>query len=116
MLETPALPARQLGNLNEVAAGVVELGDDRAGDFGRRHGEGGAARFDALVVALDVVSKEHDRGLALLEKGMLVGLGAGLLLSASCSSVPSASSGEATVSQRNGPLLKSAFLVKPSTS
>jgi hypothetical protein len=38
-----------------------------AGYLGRRHGEPGAACFDALIVALDVVSKEHDRGLALLE-------------------------------------------------
>ena len=34
-----------------------------------------AARLDALVVALDVVGEEHDRGLALLEHGLLVGLG-----------------------------------------
>ena len=38
-------------------------------------GELGAARLDALVVALDVVGEEHDRGLALLEHGLLVGLG-----------------------------------------
>ena len=64
---TPSLPARQLGDLNEVAARVVQLGDGRAGYLGRRHGELGAARFDALVVALDVVGVEHDRGPALLE-------------------------------------------------
>src|ERR1700687_2837794 len=72
---TPASPARQLGDLNEVAAGVVQLGDGRAGHLGRRHGELGAARLDALVVALDVVGEEHHRGLALLEYGLLVGLG-----------------------------------------
>ena len=72
---TAALPARQLGYLNEVAAGVVQLGDCRASYLGRRHGELGAARFDALVVALDVVGIEQDRGLALLDYGLLVGLG-----------------------------------------
>src|SRR5262249_46053930 len=53
-----SLPARQLGNLNEVTAGVVQLGDGRAGHFGRRHGELGVARFDAFVVALDVIGVE----------------------------------------------------------
>src|SRR5580704_7290371 len=65
---TPTLPACQLGELNEVAAGVVQLGDGRAGYLGRRHLEFGE-RFDALVVALDVVGEEHDRGLPLLEYG-----------------------------------------------
>jgi hypothetical protein len=64
-----ARPARQLDDLNEVAAGVVQLGDGRAGHFGRRHGELGTARCDALVIALDVVGVEHGRGPALLEHG-----------------------------------------------
>src|ERR1700722_6641199 len=72
---TPSLPARQLGDLNEVAARVVQLGDGRAGYLGRRFGELGAARFDPLIVALDVVGKKHDRGLVLLKYGLLVGLG-----------------------------------------
>ena len=62
-LEAPLLkarlPARQLRDLNEVAAGVVQLGDGRTGHRGRRHGELGAARFDALAVAVDVVGEEH---------------------------------------------------------
>ena len=72
---SPALPARQLGDLNEIAAGVVQLGDGRARHLGRRHREFGAARFDALAVAFDVVSEEHRRGLALLEHFLLIGLG-----------------------------------------
>ena len=75
MLPNGRPTSAQLGYLNEVAAGVVQLGDCRASYLGRRHGELGAARFDALVVALDVVGIEHDRGLALLEYGLLVGLG-----------------------------------------
>src|SRR6516165_3587466 len=46
---TPGLPARQLGNLDVVAAGVVQLGDGRTGHLDRRHDELGAAGFDALV-------------------------------------------------------------------
>src|SRR5262245_59527659 len=67
-----SLPARQLGNLNEVSAGVVQLGDGRARDLGWRHGELAATRFDALAIALDVIGKKHGRGLGLLEYGLLV--------------------------------------------
>src|SRR5262245_57395731 len=68
------LPALQLGDLDDVAASVVHLGDGRSRHLGRRHDEGAAARADRLVVALDVVGEEHDRGPALLEQGLLVGL------------------------------------------
>src|ERR1700735_1388589 len=71
----PALPTRQLSDLNEVAASVVELGDGRAGDLGRRHLEFTAALLDALVVTLDVVGEEHDCRLALLEQGLLIRIG-----------------------------------------
>src|SRR5262245_25960779 len=54
-----SLPACQLGDLDEVAASVVQLGDGRAGHLGWRHAELGAASFDALVVALDVIGVEH---------------------------------------------------------
>src|SRR5262245_1215929 len=69
------LPARKLGDLNEVATSVVHLGDGRAGHLGWRHGEVDAARLNSLVVTLDVIGEEHSRGLALLEHGLLVGLG-----------------------------------------
>jgi len=64
-----------LGDLDHVPAGVVQLGDGRAGHLGGRHSEVGAPRLDALVVGLDVVGEEHDGGLALLEESLLVGLG-----------------------------------------
>src|SRR5262245_62146556 len=105
----------QLGELNEVAAGVVQHRNRCVPHVGGRHREPGAAGLNPLVVAPDAVGEKHRRGLTLLEDCLLA-LAAGLLFSANCSSVPSASSGETTVSQRNGPLLKSAFLVKPSTS
>ena len=54
--------ACQLGELDEVAAGVVQHGNGGAGDVGGRHGELGAAGLDALVVALDVVGKKIGRG------------------------------------------------------
>src|SRR5713101_209859 len=57
----------QLGELNEVAAGVVQHRNGRAGHVGGRHRELGAAGLDPLVVALDVVGEEHGRGLALLK-------------------------------------------------
>ena len=62
-----ALPALQLGDLDEVAAGVVHHRDLRGGHIGRRHGELGAARFHALVIGLQVAGEEHSRGLALLK-------------------------------------------------
>jgi hypothetical protein len=99
--------------LNEVAAGVVQLCDGRAGYLGRRHGELGAARFDALVVALDVGGEEYDRGLALLEYGLLIGLSCRVVVEGELQLGSVRLLGDATVSQRNDPLLKSAFLVKP---
>ena len=45
----PALPARQLGELDKVATSVVHLRDGRAGHLGRRHGESGTTRLDALM-------------------------------------------------------------------
>jgi hypothetical protein len=68
-------PACQLGDLNEIAARIIQSGDGRAGYLGRRHSELRAARFHALVVVLDVIGIEHDRGLTLLEYSLLIGLG-----------------------------------------
>src|SRR5271156_6679786 len=62
-----ALPALQLGELDEVATGVVQHGNGRAGHVGGRHGELGAKSLDPLIVALEVVGKEIGRGLALLK-------------------------------------------------
>src|SRR5579862_4243289 len=61
-----ALPLRQLGDLNDVAAGIVHLRNGRAGYRLWRHRELAAARLNALAVSLDVVGKEHDCGLVLL--------------------------------------------------
>ena len=65
--ERPHLVACQLYELNEVAAGVLQDGDGRAGHVGGRHRKLGAAGLDPLVVALDVVGEEHGRGLILLK-------------------------------------------------
>src|SRR5579864_6558697 len=67
-----ASPACQLGELNEVAAGVIQHCDGRAGHVGGRHGELGTAGLDALVVALHVVGEKHGRGLALLKNCLLI--------------------------------------------
>src|SRR5271155_2027878 len=75
-----ALPARQLGELNEVAAGVVQHRNGRAGHVGGRHGEPGATGFDALVVALDVIGEEHDRGLVLVKHRLLIRFGRGVVV------------------------------------
>src|SRR6185437_1797822 len=56
-----ALIARQLGELNEVAAGVLQHGNGRAGHVGGRHRELGAASLDPLVVALDVLGEKPGR-------------------------------------------------------
>ena len=50
-----ALSACQLGNLNQVATGILQHGDGRASHVGRRHRELGTAPLDPLVVPLDVV-------------------------------------------------------------
>src|SRR3984893_692398 len=62
-----ALIAGQLGPLNQVAAGVLQHRNGRAGHVGGLHRELGAAALDPLVVGLDVVGEEHGRGLALLK-------------------------------------------------
>src|SRR5207247_672400 len=47
-LPQAGLPALQLHELDQVAAGVAQLGDGRASHLGRRHLEFGATSFDAL--------------------------------------------------------------------
>ena len=69
------LPALQLRDLKDIAAGVVQLGDLGAGHVRWRHGDLGAARFHALAIRLHVVGEEHRRGLALLEHRLLIGFG-----------------------------------------
>src|SRR6266478_8013522 len=59
--------ACQLRQLNQVAAGVVQHRNGRAGHVLRRHRELGPARLDPFVVALDVVGEEHRCGLTLLK-------------------------------------------------
>jgi hypothetical protein len=54
------------------------------------------------LIGLHVVAVEHDRRLALLEQRVLEGLRRRAVVERHCSSVPSGSSGDATVSQRNG--------------
>src|SRR5215211_6692440 len=69
-----ALPGH-LGQLDEVAASVVRLGDGGARDLSWRHDELRPASLDALLVHLNVVGEEHRRRLALLELRLLVRLG-----------------------------------------
>ena len=76
----PPLIACQLGELNEVAAGVVQHRNGRGGHVGGRHRELGAAGLDPLVVALDVVGVEHGRGLALLKDRLLIRFGRGVVV------------------------------------
>src|SRR5260221_13585462 len=78
--EAPPLIACQLGELNEVAAGIVQHRNGRGGHVGGRHRELGAAGLDPLVVALDVVGVEHGRGLALLKDRLLIRLGRGVVV------------------------------------
>src|SRR5260370_25715345 len=66
--------AVQLSDLDQVAAGVICLGDGRPCHLCGRHLEFGGV-FHPFVLALDVVREEHGRGLALLEERLLVGLG-----------------------------------------
>jgi hypothetical protein len=67
-------------------------------------------------IGLHVVGEEHGRGLALLEHRLLIGLGRRVVVERELQLRAVRSSGEATVSQRNGAWLKSAFFTKPSTS
>src|ERR1039457_462268 len=79
-LESSASIACQLGQLNEVAAGVVQHRNDRGGHVGGRHRELGAAGLDPLIVALDVVGEKHGRGLALLKDRLLIRFGRGVVV------------------------------------
>src|SRR5713226_8166822 len=67
--------ACQLRQLNQVAAGVVQHRNGRAGHVLRRHRELGPARLDPFVVALDVLREEHRRRLSLLKHRLLFRLG-----------------------------------------
>ena len=69
------LPALQLRDLDEISAGVVQHGDSGGGHVRRWHGELGAARCHPFVIPLQVVGEEHRRGLALLERRLLVVFG-----------------------------------------
>src|SRR5271156_956784 len=71
---------RQLGELNEVAAGVVQHRNGRAGHVGGRHRELRAAGLDSRVVALDVVGEEHGGGLGLLKHRLLIRFGRGVFV------------------------------------
>src|SRR5260370_25916910 len=71
--------AVKLSDMDQVAAGVIRLGDGRACHLGRRHLEFGAV-FHPFVVALDVIREEHRPGLALLEERLLVGLDRGVVV------------------------------------
>src|SRR2546428_4995787 len=77
---SPCLPACQLGELNEVAAGVLQHRNGRGGHVGGWHRELGAASLDPLVVALDVVGVEHGPGLALLKHRLLIRFGRGVVV------------------------------------
>src|SRR5579864_7068872 len=73
-------PACQLGQLNKVAAGVLQHRNGRSGHVGRWHRKLGAAGLDPLVVALDVVGEKHDGGLVLLKDRLLIRLGGGIVV------------------------------------
>src|SRR6516162_1492456 len=72
--------ACQLGELNEVAAGVLQHRNGRAGHVSGWHRKLGAAGLDPLVVALDVVGVKHGRGLALLKYRLLISFGRGVVV------------------------------------
>src|SRR5262245_39522256 len=80
LLGSRSLISCQLGELNQVAAGVVQHRNGRGCHVGRWHRELGAAGLDPLVVAFDVIGVEHRRGLALLEDRLLIGLGGGTVV------------------------------------
>ena len=73
--DTCGLPAHQLRELNEIAAGVVQPGDLGAGHVRWWHDDFRAARFHTLASGHHVVSEEHGRGLALLEHRLVVSFG-----------------------------------------
>src|ERR1700722_4511392 len=73
------LPTQQLRELNEVAAVVVQLRNDRASRVGRRHRELRATSLGPLVVALDVIGEEIGGGLPLLENRLLIHSGRGVV-------------------------------------
>src|SRR6266853_6128199 len=72
--------ACQLRQLNQVATGVVQHRNGRAGHVLGRHRELRAARLDPFVVALDVVREEHRRRLALLKHRLLVRFSRGVVI------------------------------------
>jgi len=61
----------QLGDLDDITAAIVELGDGRAGNIGRFHAERHALGPDGIAIGLDVIGEELDGRLALLERRLL---------------------------------------------
>src|SRR5579862_10060810 len=74
------LPAFQLGELNEITAGVLQHGNGRGGHVGGRHRELRAECLDPLVIAFDVVGEKHDRGLVLLKDRLLIRFRRGIVV------------------------------------
>ena len=66
---------RQLRELNQVAARVVQHRNGRCGDIGRRHRELAAASLDPGVVPFDIIGVEHHRRLMLIENRPLISAG-----------------------------------------
>src|SRR5271170_1223871 len=74
------LPALQLSDLNEVAAGILQHGDGRAVRIGGRHREFRPAPLNPFVLAFDVVGEEIGGRLALSEDRFLIRLGRGVVV------------------------------------
>src|SRR5437763_608534 len=72
--------ACKLGELNEIAAGVLQHGDLGGCHVCWWHGELGAARFHTFVIGLYVVGVEHGRGLVLLKQRLLIRLRCGTVV------------------------------------
>src|SRR5580698_139695 len=67
------LPARQLADLDEIAASIIHLRDGCACHRFWWHGEFPALRLDTFILGIDIVGKEIRRRLALLKHRLLIG-------------------------------------------
>src|SRR5215831_18994962 len=104
-----ALPACQLGELNQVAQVSFRMAMvAQVTSVGGIVNSAPRAPWP-LVVPLDVVGQEHDRGLV---RRLLIRFRCGLLFSPSCSSLPFGSSGEAISQPAIGALTEIGLLGK----
>lgn len=106
----------ELHQLDQVARGVIENGDDRRADVGWLHSEINALCAELFVLGLYVLRQELGKRNTVFFSASVKGAAAGWPLGSSRSSMPPSSAGPealVTVSQRKSPWVTSSLTLNP---